>query len=181
MIHKSHSKNELVKIIEACEINIKNPRKYKKTDLSDLLDKELKLIDHIKPNEDLCIYNLTDLRFYLSIINPKKRLSIKEKNNVILICKKIKHLSRNSFLLSETEYSNMEEVYNDARYICEYGDIPSVRKAIRDLNQYTLLKEPFIPKISDITKKELDMKEKLKKTNIYKCDIKHGTFILTFD
>lgn len=181
MIHKTHSKNELVKIIESCEIDIKNPRKYRKIDLSNLLDEKLKLIDQIKPNEDLCIYNLTDLRYYLSIINPKKKLSIKEKNKVILICKKIKHLSRNSFLLSESEYSSMEEVFKDADYICEFGDIPSVRKAIRDLNKYTFLKKPFEPKLSDIMKKELDMKEKLKKTNIYKCDIKHGKFIITFD
>jgi len=181
MIHKSHSKNELVKIIESCEIDIKNPRKYRKTDLSILLNDKLKIIEFIKPNEDLCIYNLTDLRYYLSIVNPKKRLSIKEKNKVILICKKIKHLSRNSFLLSETEYKDMNEVFIDAEYICNFGDIPSVRKAIRDLNNYTFLKKPFEPKLSDIMKKELDMKQKLKQTAIYKCEIKQGKFIIEFD
>ena len=40
MIHKSHSKNEIVKIIQACDIDIPNPKKFRKIDLSKLLNEK---------------------------------------------------------------------------------------------------------------------------------------------
>tara|TARA_R100000951_G_scaffold113411_2_gene115364 strand:- start:1747 stop:2292 length:546 start_codon:yes stop_codon:yes gene_type:complete len=181
MIHKSHSKNELVKIITIFKIDIINPKKYRKVDLSDLLNDKLKLIEDIEPSEDMCLYNITDLKYYLSNINPKKRLTIKEKNHVIHICKKIKHLYKNGFLICASEYNNINEVFKDADYICNYGDIPSVRKAIRDLNKCDLVLQDYKPIISDMVKKELDTKIRMKKTNQYKCEFKHGHFVLKFD
>lgn len=181
MIHKSHSKNELVKLIEVFKIDIKNPKKYKKTELSFILNDKLKLIDNIEPHEELCIYNIIDLRYYLSNINPKKILTIKEKNNVILICKKIKHFARNNFNLSATEYNSYEEIHEDAEYICKFGDIPSVRKSIKELNKNPMNPYEYKPIISEVMKKQLEQKERLKRTNIYKCEIKHGKFLITFD
>ncbi len=181
MIHKSHSKNELVKIIDIFKIDIVNPKKYRKVDLADLLSDKLKLIEDIEPNEDMCLYNITDLKYYLTTINPKKRLTIKEKNNVILICKKIKHFCNNGFLLSVSDYNDYQDIFNDAEYICNYGDIPSVRKCIKKLNTCDYCLNKYNPIISDIVKKELEQKQKLKTTNQYKCEIKHGLFTLYFD
>lgn len=181
MIHKSHSKNEIVKIIQACDIDIPNPKKFRKIDLSKLLNEKLKQVDSIKPNEELCIFNLVDLKYYLSNVNPKKRLSIKEKNKVIMICKKIKHLSRNAFMVEVSDYNNINEAIQDAKYICEYGDIPSVRKALRDFNEYTFLEEKFEPKLSEIVKRELEHKQKLKNVSVYKCVVKKGHFVIKFD
>ena len=98
-----------------------------------------------------------------------------------MICKKIKHLSRNAFMVEVSDYNNINEAIQDAKYICEYGDIPSCRKAIRDFNEYTFLKEKFVPKLSEIVKRELEHKQKLKNVSVYKCVVKKGHFVISFN
>ena len=75
MIHKSHSKKEIIDIIKTFNINISNIEKYNKNQLTILLEKELLLLNEIKPNVDkYLIYNLIDLiqrKYYLSKIKIK--------------------------------------------------------------------------------------------------------------
>ena len=49
IIHKTHSKAELVNIIVNYDIDINNPVKYRKIELSAILVKSLQLIDKIIP------------------------------------------------------------------------------------------------------------------------------------
>jgi hypothetical protein len=49
IIHKTHSKAELIKIITNYNIDICNPVKYRKIELSVLLVQKLQLIDKIIP------------------------------------------------------------------------------------------------------------------------------------
>jgi hypothetical protein len=74
IIHKSHSKLELVKIIIELNIKIKNPRQYKKIDLSALLIDQLDIVDNIKPSINLPFNNIIDLKYYLINVNPNKTL-----------------------------------------------------------------------------------------------------------
>ena len=72
-IHKSHSKKDLNNIIETFNINIDNPRQYKKKQLLRLLTKELNEMDEIIPETKYYLfYNIIELKDYLNSCNPKK-------------------------------------------------------------------------------------------------------------
>ena len=180
-IHKSHSKNELVKIVEAFHIPITNPRQYRKIDLSALIMDRLNQTEFIIPCDDYWFGTLIDLKHYLLNINPKKILTIKEKSNVINICKRIKHYCRNGLDTATNGYDSIEDVYSEAEYIKKYGNIPSVRKALRELNSQDCLLYIIEPVISPHVVKELAQKEELKKRGKYKYTYKRGTFCLSFD
>ena len=180
-IHKTHSKNELVKIVEAFRIPITNPRQFRKVDLSALIVDRLTQMEYIVPCEEFWFCNITDLKLFLVRINPKKVLTIKEKNKVISICKKIKHYCRNGSDMEINGYKDISGVYEDAEYIKRYGDIPSVRKSLRELNkQYNRLYE-IEPVVSPHVKKQLEQKECLRQKGLFKYGVEHGHFVLVFD
>lgn len=181
IIHKSHSKNEICKLIDLLGISINNPKQYRKVELSALFLHELGELDFIKPSVHLPFTNVIELKHYLTNSNPNKLLTIKEKGNVIHICKKIKHFCRNNYCIKFTDYSNIKELYKDAHYIKNYGAIPSVRKALKELNQNPHKPETINPIIPDHIKKELDIKMKLKAKNKFLFEIKKGEFKVTFD
>ena len=180
IIHKSHSKNELVHLINRYNININNPKQYRKVDLSALLVDRIKKLDCIEPVEDLPHLNLIELKLYLIKIHPNKILTIKEKHNVIYTCKKIKHFCRNGYNVSFTDYPTIDDVYNDAVYIKPYGDIPSVRKALIELNDNPHKPYCIDPVISPYCLRELEMRHKLKQSKkiIFKYEV--GKFFIEF-
>jgi len=181
IIHKSHSKKELINIIKSYNIKIKYPQQYKKIELSALLVDALKHMDNIVPCDDLPFLCIIDLKLYLTKLNPKKQLSIKDKSKVILTTKRIKHFCRNGYNIDITDYQNINDLYEDALMISHYGDIPSVRKCISELNKYPNKIQDINCIISPYTQKELDLKKKLRQQRIYKCEIKQGHFVVRFD
>ena len=183
-IHKTHSKLELSQLIITYNINIINPNKYIKLDLIKELEETLILLDvlDIPDNNELYHFtNLVDLKLFLTNINPKKILTVKEKQVVILTCKKLKHYCNNNYMLGNTEYKTLTQVYKDAKYIVAYGDIPSVRKVCLLLNQD--INKPFIlkPIISTIVQRELEKKHIYKCRKNYQCTFKYGPFSILFD
>jgi hypothetical protein len=58
-----------------------------------------------------------ELKHYLTNSNPNKLLTIKKKGQVIHICKKIKHFCRNDYCIEFTDYADIQELYEEARYI----------------------------------------------------------------
>lgn len=184
-IHKSHSKLELCQLIDTYfKEDIKNPKKHKKADLKKLLESHIPFIDSINIPSNNNIYyftNLVDLKLYLINVNPKKLLTVKQKQQIQMICKRLKHYCNSNYNLNGTDYKDINEVYVDAKYIEAYGDIPTVRKVCHKLNN--CYNKPCIlkPKISDIVKKELEKKELYKSSKIIKCTVRHGHFIVQFD
>lgn len=179
-IHKSHSKKDLINIIKKLDINIPNPQKYKKVEISALLDNKLDSIDNVDPCEELCIFNIIDLKLFLKNCNPKKLLTIKERNNIILICKRIKHYCINRFNIEVTDYEDMNDLYNEAVYINGYGDIPSVRKTIKILMNDPKKLYDLKPIISPIIKRELERKLLYKKVISYKLKVNYGKYYVDF-
>ncbi len=99
-----------------------------------------------------------------------------------MIWRRLKHFCRNGYDIKNTEfYNTIDDIYVDAQYISHYGDIPSVRMAINELNNNP--NAPFNIKviISPHTQKEIDLKKRLKIKNKYKCEFKQGHFVLNFD
>ncbi len=181
IIHKTHSKLELVKIIIELNIKIKNPRQYKKIDLSALLIDQLGTIDNIKPSLHLPFNNIIDLKHYLINVNPNKILSVRDKNDIIHKCKKIKHYCRNGYYLENTDYNNENELLQDVECIKNHGAIPSVRKAIKEYN-INPIKDIIDVYIPPHILKEMEIKNKLKERGKNKCLKFHkGLFKLKFN
>ena len=151
------------------------PRNIEK---SAILSTQLNLSsDETFEENEYFIYNLIDLKNYLYIINPKKRLSINEKNNVISLCKSIKHYCRNYYNINISEFKDECDLRNKAIYISQFGDIPSVRKCLKELNnKYSDIK----PYISPLVQKQLALKYKLKQEGKGHFTHRTGRFLLEF-
>ena len=67
-----------------------------------------------------------------------------------------------------------------AHSIKVYGDIPSVRRMCRELNKDNKLIDKLVPVISDITKRELELKKQYKTKYCQKLQLHHGKFVLSF-
>tara|TARA_R100000541_G_scaffold12646_1_gene21136 strand:+ start:285 stop:788 length:504 start_codon:yes stop_codon:yes gene_type:complete len=159
-IHSTFTKKDLCKIIEKynIDINIKNSR-------SEICKELLKYIE---------TYNLE----YLYETNIFKKLSIKEKDEVILIAKKIKSYVLSGCDNNKSLYNNTDEVIADGIYISQYGDISSVRKAITLLNESLDIKINL--NISEKVQKVLNEKNQIKKDSVPKLQVKQGKFYVHF-
>ena len=88
IVHKSHSKTDLIDLINHLNLNIQFSHQDNKKNIQD------KLLEFIKgdfkiDNNFFKINDKTELISYLQNQNPKKILSIKQKNDVMLVCKYI--------------------------------------------------------------------------------------------
>tara|TARA_R110001592_G_scaffold341674_2_gene631006 strand:+ start:14018 stop:14569 length:552 start_codon:yes stop_codon:yes gene_type:complete len=182
LIHKTHSKKDLINIIKNFNINIPDPSLHKKKQLLTLLKKELLTMEEIEPELDIYMfYNLVDLKTFLSSCNPKKLLSIKEKNNVIMICKRLQQLVNNNYIIESSSFKDIEEVERLGKFIEPYGDIPSVRRACKELNKHPNRIFKFEPIISKQTLRELEKRAEYKKKYPIKLEVRTGSFTISFD
>ena len=181
-IHKSHSKKDLNNIIETFNINIENPRQYKKKELLRIFTKELNEMDEIEPETKYYLFfNIIELKDYLSSCNPKKLLSIKEKSEIILHCKEIQQYIRNGYDIDCSVFDEEDDVHKLCKYIQPYGDIPSVRKALWKLQKHPLNIYNYEPIISKQTQAELDRRDKIKNKYPSHLTLKTGKFFIHFD
>jgi len=162
-IHPSHSKKDLVKIINELKLDI------------DTTLTRFEIVRIFHKNNLLEEYNL----HYLSDENKNKPLSIKEKNNVILKAKQINSLQKNGFNIKKSLFTDKNHVIDTALYISNHGDISSVRRAVNFINEHYELN--IVCKISKETKEHLSIKEDIKHNSVPSMVIKKGVFLVQFD
>jgi len=185
IIHKTFSKTDLIEIIIDLNLPIVYSHQDNKKDLQSKFKKCL--------GEDLQfsknfykIENKDGLINYLENQNPKKILTIKEKQDVMKICKKIIQYCKSNYDITITDYLTQRDIIDDMDYIKQFGDIPSVRRCCRLMNLDVkcggLI---FKPLISPQVQKLLDEKKKTKEIKTYSMTIRHATdaqpIILHFD
>jgi hypothetical protein len=180
-IHSSHSKKELCEIIEIFDINVCNYRNLNKKNLSKSLLYELSKIEEVK--EDDAYYFIKDKsELYEYLVNPdsSKILTIKEKNKVMELAKYIIMYVKNDYFLSQSPFLDWDDMFNKCIYIKDYGDIPSVRKAINMFNtDPRMLNRPKIDIImSSRCRKKLERKKRLVQKQKVLLSIKRGKFII---
>ena len=185
MIHKSHTKKDLIEIIEVFEFTdvIENYKDLNKDSLINLLDIHLRTIYDIKPKK---LYypcdDISDLRNYLKHPTPKQTLSIVEKDKLIEKAKKIIFYCRIcSFTLGlNAGYNTIEEVISDAHEIRKYGDMPSIRRALNLLRSDGKINENIEPIMTYRTQQRLDRKDRLKNGALAKMQVQTGKFKVVF-
>jgi hypothetical protein len=185
IIDKSFSKTDLIDLINDLNLPVVHSHQDNKKDIQDKFI--LAMNEKIEiPNNFYKITNKEDLINYVENKNPKKILSIKEKQDVMKICKKIIQYCKSNYDLENTDYNNYQELIDDMDYIKQFGDIPSARRCCKLMNQDVKTGGiKFVPLISPQMKKELEEKNNVKKVKTYKLTIKRATeeepIILTFD
>lgn len=181
-IHTSHSRKELIQIIQQFNIDIPNSNDLPKKDIQILLSNKLMEIDEIKEEDEyFFVKDKIELMEYLSKPNQSKILTIKEKDEVMLTAKRIISYCKNSYFLTPYNYETFDDLLVEAKHIAKYGDIPSCRRAITMLNNDPKLDYNIEVVISKRVKKELQKKAQLKMNSIPKATIKTGKFIVYFD
>lgn len=184
-IHKSHSKNDLIDLINYLNLPIVFSHQDNKKDIQDKFKLTMRENFTIKDNY-YNIKNKEGLRNYLIHQNPKKLLTTKEKNEVMNIAKFIINYCKCNYDIMKSKYNNHQELKDDMDYIKQFGDIPSVRRCCRllndDLNFPGIL---FKPLISPQVQKTLDDKKICKSNQYNYLKIKYSTpedpIILYFD
>ncbi len=181
-IHKTWSKADLRYIISDLKINIHDQAVLNKDDL------KLKIINYIDNDEPIDfenseIFKDKDKQFliqYLFNKNENKKLTVKEKNDILKLAKYIIHYCKNGFNIENSNFNSIDEIKLYMEELKEHGDIPSVRKACHLLKHDNKIKEIYIPVISHKVQKELRLKKeeksKLKVKNI--ITIEYGSFWL---
>ena len=184
IIHKSHSKKDLLDYVKTFHICIGVSIKNNKYEVATTLWDSLSKTDYLMIDQDnkLGVKNITELRKFLLDSNPKKSITIKEKNELILSAKKIIHYCDNNYNISNSLFTSRKILYNEAKTTAQYGDIPIIRKSINKLMNDPFKLYTIECKISPCILRELDIKRKLNtKISQYECQLKRGEFILSFD
>jgi len=186
IIHKSHSKTDLIDLINLLNLPVVFSHQDNKKDIQDKIEKMIIKDITIKKNY-FNIENKTQLKEYLLNKNPKKNLTTKEKNNVMSIAKYILQYAKSNYNLEGSKYSSLKEIEDDIDYIKQFGDIPSVRRCCRLLNlDISFADKQFKPLISPQVQEELEEKRIQKQViSNYKLKIRYSTpdnpIIIRFD
>ena len=113
-IDKSHSKTDLINIINSVGVPIVFSHECNKKTIQD------KLTELFKGNKNLLfddnvynIHSLNELRIYISNPNPKKTITVKEKQVIMNICKEIVKYCKNKHLIEKSNYKTIKETNSE--------------------------------------------------------------------
>jgi len=157
-IHPTFKKKDLIVVIRNKKLNIN-------IDLSrDKIAKEIsKYIDE---------YELQ----YLYKENTRKALSIRDKEHIIKICRKIKTFCKSGLDLNKGLYNNLDELITDTVFISSYGEISTVRKVVKIVEENINIKFPIV--VPDYIKEEIEQRKKYKIDQVPCLQIKRGSFYI---
>ena len=171
-IHKSHTKGDLRIIFQSLKVYI-DPELTKREIIENIID----YMDIVTYNN--LIPNKTTLQDIFRNPTNKKRLSIEDKVPIMHTAKKIIQYCKNDYYLNDI-YKSHSQVYLDCMSIYMYGDIPTIRRALRLYNQSPHKIDQINPIISHEVQELLKEKELIKKNKILKFKMKKGKYILNF-
>ena len=183
VIHKSHSKNNLIDLINDLSLNIIFSHQDSKKDIQN----KLKQFCFNNSNQTFQqnvyhINNIYDLKCFLISTNPQNKLSIKDKKNVMFLAKQIiNYILHGKVLDWIPYYKSHQDVKDDLDYIKQYGDIPSVRRACNLMNQTITPENHFFPVISPHIQEKLQEKKQKKWEVVPTYNFTKGNFTINFE
>ena len=156
MIHKSHSKNDLIDIINHLGLPVVFSHQDNKKNIQDKIKISMKQDFKIKKN-------------YFNIDDKDQLIVYLEKQFIINYCK-------SGYDLDCSKYNSMQEIIDDMDYIKQFGDIPSVRRCCKLLKDDVKLEGmTFKPYISPQVQKTLDDKKTSKSVSLCNIKIRRST------
>jgi hypothetical protein len=184
MIHASHSKKDLIEIVELFELyGIDDYRDMNKGELQTAVWDYVKNIGYIKPdNQYFFVDDAKTLLKYLNTKSPRQLLTSQQLEHITNICKNLIFYSKQcSHQLSASNYIDIDEVIEDAIEISKNGDLPIVRRALRLLNEDLKIEVHIEPVITKRTRKKIARQEQFKIGTISKLHVKQGLVKVEFD
>lgn len=184
MIHPTHSKKDLCEIIEIYSFyQIEDYHHLKKTELAEALWDQVCQKDFVPAeSEYLFVDDITDLREYLrkpcgrQITTNAVRIDVNNRvKNIIFYCREC------GYFLTASNYLSVDDVRYDAEFIKNYGDLPSVRRALRLYNNDPKANQPILPTMTRRVKRREEEKASLKRKNTLTMCFTKGEYILKFD
>ena len=128
------------------------------------------------------IEDLDDLREYLKNSSPKQVLTIKEKDLIIDKAKKIIFFCQIAgYCIGSTTYATMDDVLEDADVIRKYGDLPTIRRAIKLLNKCSFINGKIELVMTYRCQQRLDRKNRIKANGLARMVKAEGEYVLSFD
>ena len=185
-IDKSHSKKDLKEIIEIFYFQYQpifdEYEDMNKNQLVNAIINHLNNIENIVPDFDiLLIKDKYELIEYLETPNQDKILSIKEKNNIMKLSKRIISFVKNGCSISASSFKDEEHLNKSCNVIKEHGNIPTCRRAISLMNKSFSFHNKYKLNISKRVQRELINKKDIKLECINKFKVTTGSFIISFN
>lgn len=184
MIHKSHTRRDIITIIETFDFTIEDYQDFTKNYLFKLVWEYILNLEKFLGNEEF--ETLDHLKSYLQKPN-QNRLKINEREEYIQIAKRLIFYVRNGCILSYTDYLTEDDLLADVRKLCNYCNLPTCHRAIEMINSSKKFKEHFEPIISGKTKVLLRKREEDRLMKINRFQWRHkeqnggNPFIVRFD
>lgn len=183
IIHKSHTKQYLIKVIQLLNLPIPYNNLTKKQLLEDLdawiyCNMDIEFSDNL-----LEMTTIHDLISFLAQA-PEKATdykTIKDKQLLMVKAKQVMAYVNNGQDLERSFYKNFSDVMADGVILAKQGtDIPTCRRAVYLLNNILPPKDKILLEINKYTLEELKYKLSLKKNKqpIFKST--QGKFLITF-
>ena len=173
IIDKSHSKMDLIELFESLEVNI--PKNLKKQDIIANLPQYIQKAKYNRKVKDVSV--LIDI---LKNKTTKQRPNLKLKNKIMMKSKRIIKYCSSNHVLSDETYLSHEDVYSDTLFICQYGDIASVRKACELYNESPFCINHINPILSDEKIKDINEKNILKRNKVFGLKSKRESILVEF-
>tara|TARA_R110000803_G_scaffold34301_4_gene74969 strand:- start:2105 stop:2674 length:570 start_codon:yes stop_codon:yes gene_type:complete len=183
IIHKSHTKLYLIKIIQLLSLPIKYNSLTKEALLEEI-DTWIFLNIDIEFNDNLLeLTNMADFCEFLATPTEKNTdyKTIKDKQLLMLKARKVLCYVNNGQSLERSFYKNRSEITSDALLLAEQGtEIPSCRRAVYKFNSILPPKDQIEIKAKKYTLEEMTfkLKEKRAKEPIFKKRV--GNYKLDF-
>ena len=109
-IHKSFSKLELVEIFKNLDPNFIIDKTLNKKDVIEFITKNIKKMNIVNKDNKYKITSIKELKIFLKNENADKKLSVKDKNNVVLDAKRIINYCNNDYNIDKSTFNNFEEL-----------------------------------------------------------------------
>jgi len=182
MIHQTHSKKDLIEIVESFQLfEIENYGSMKKKMLAQEVWRVLSGRDHITPdNEYFFVTTIDELMDYLVHTSAKQITSNSVKFDVVDRVKNLQYYTRGGYEFAGTNYECIEDVILDGEFVRHFGDLPAVRRVIESLN-----KDPKMPfSLKAVMTRRVEQRvnkiRELRKKNFPRYHVKHGSVTIEF-
>ncbi len=185
IIHNSHTKDSLIKIIKVLELDIKHSNLIKEEIKDNLIIFCQSYEEHIRLKRNPYNFKtIKDLLGYLESPNDKKKImrSLKEKEKLIEYYRKIISFVNNGSDFDLSVFDNEEDLHFTIIFICKFGgSISTCRRAIKTINDTLPPNKKYEMYLDTETQEELNKKELKKYLNTPKFHSKEKKVLITFD